>query len=235
MGKTWVVFIDNSDYRSFATLDGPVKDIQTMRAAFSKYDIHNIIEKKNMTKQQMERFFAIELRDYVRDQKVNSLLVWYAGHGKFINETGYWIPVDAQRDEEFSYFNVNALKAYMQSYANYITHVLVVTDACESGPSFYAAMRGAKERNCGDYASTKFKSSQVFSSAGAELAADNSPFTKTFARTLDYNSNDCIAIDNIVNKVTAAVSQGQKQSPKFRNITRLDEQDGTFFFIKKTK
>lgn len=235
MGKTWVVFIDNSDYRSFATLDGPEKDILTMKAAFAKYDIHNIIEKKNMTKAQMEKFFAIELRDYVREQKVNSLLVWYAGHGKFINETGYWIPVDAQRDEEFSYFNVNALKAFMQSYATYMTHVLVVTDACESGPSFYAAMRGAKDRNCGDFSSTKFKSSQVFSSAGAELAADNSPFTKTFARSLEYNNDDCIAIDNIVTKVTAAVSTSQKQSPKFGKISGLDDEDGTFFFIKKSK
>lgn len=233
MGKTWVIFINNSDYESFASLDGPAMDVSTMRAAFSKYDIHNVIEKKNMTKRQLERFFQIELRDYVREQKVNSLLVWYAGHGKFINETGYWIPVDADREDEFTYFNINALKAFMQSYSTFITHVLVVSDACESGPSFYAAMRGSKERDCGDYSSTKFKSSQVFSSAGYELAADNSPFTKTFARSLNYNTDNCIAIDNIVVKVTEAVRQNQKQSPKFGKINGLEDEDGTFFFIKK--
>ena len=235
MGKTWVIFIDNSNYESFASLEGPAKDITTMRAAFSKYDIHNIIEKKNMTKLQMEKFFSIELRDLVKNQKVNSLLVWYAGHGKFVNETGYWIPIDAKRDDEFTYFNVNSLKASMQSYTNYVTHVLVVTDACESGPSFYAAMRGAKKRECGDYTPTKFKSSQVFSSAGSELAADNSPFTKTFAKSLDYNTNSCIAIDNIVISVTESIGQGTKQSPKFGKIQGLDDEDGTFFFMKKTQ
>jgi tetratricopeptide (TPR) repeat protein len=235
MGKTWVIFIDNSDYESFASLEGPAKDITTMRAAFSKYDIHNIIEKKNMTKAQMEKFFSIELRDLVKNQNVKSLLVWYAGHGKFINETGYWIPVDAKRDEEFTYFNVNSLKAFMQTYTNYVTHVLVVTDACESGPSFYAAMRGAKKRECGDYEPTKFKSSQVFSSAGSELAADNSPFTKTFAKSLDYNTNSCIAIDNIVISVTESIGQAGKQSPKFGKIAGLDDEDGTFFFIKKSQ
>jgi len=235
MGKTWVVFIDNSDYESFASLEGPAKDITTMRAAFSKYDIHNIIEKKNMTKVQMEKFFQLELRDLVKNQKVNSLLVWYAGHGKFINETGYWIPVDAKRDDEFTYFNVNTLKASMQSYTNYVTHVLVVTDACESGPSFYAAMRGTKKRECGDYSPTKFKSSQVFSSAGYELAADNSPFTKTFAKSLDYNTNSCIAIDNIVISVTESLGQGTKQTPKFGKIAGLEDEDGTFFFMKKNQ
>lgn len=235
MGKTWVIFIDNSDYESFASLEGPAKDIVTMRSAFSKYDIHNIIEKKNMTKLQMEKFFSIELRDLVKNQKVNSLLVWYAGHGKFVNETGYWIPIDAKRDEEFTYFNVNSLKASMQSYTKYVTHVLVVTDACESGPSFYAAMRGAKKRECGDYAPTKFKSSQVFSSAGSELAADNSPFTKTFAKSLDYNTNSCIAIDNIVISVNESIGQGAKQAPRFGKIQGLDDEDGTFFFMKKTQ
>lgn len=235
MGKTWVIFIDNSDYSFFASLEGPSKDVSTMRNAFSKYDIHNIIEKKNMTKVQLERFFSIELRDLVKAQNVNSLLVWYAGHGKFVNETGYWIPVDAKRDEEFTYFNVNSLKAFMQSYTKYVTHVLVVSDACETGPSFYAAMRGAKKRDCGDNSPTKFRSSQVFSSAGYELAADNSPFTKTFAKSLNYNTNECIAIDNIVISVTESVSQSGKQSPKFGKIQGLEDEDGTFFFIKKTK
>ena len=235
MGKTWVVFIDNSNYESFTSLDGPAKDISLMKSAFSKYDIHNTIEKKNLTKMEMEKFFAIELRDLVKNQKVNSLLVWYAGHGKFINETGYWIPIDAKRDEEFTYFNVNNLKGYMQSYTKFVNHVLVVTDACESGPSFYAAMRGTKNRICSDVAPTKFKSSQVFSSAGNELASDNSIFTKTFAKSLDYNNNDCIAIDNIVITITESFKQGSKQSPKFGKIQGLEDEDGTFFFIKKTQ
>jgi tetratricopeptide (TPR) repeat protein len=141
MGKTWVVFIENSNYESFASLDGPTKDVSMMKAALSKYKIHNIIHKRDMTKAEMERFFSIELRDLVRKNHVNSIIVWYAGHGKFINNTGYWIPVDAKRDDEFTYFNINQLKASMQSYSDVVTHTLVVTDACESGPTFYQDMR----------------------------------------------------------------------------------------------
>ena len=234
MGKTWVIFIENAKYQSFASLEGPTKDVIMMKSALSKYDIHRVIHKQNMSKRQLQKFFSIELRDLVKSNKVNSLLVWYAGHGKFINETGYWIPTDAKRDDEFTYFNINALKASMQSYSKYITHTLVVTDACESGPSFYQAMRSTpKIRSCGDWKATKFKSSQVFSSAGYELAVDNSQFTKTFASSLTYNPDMCIPIENIVIKVTKAVVKGNSQKPKFGKIAGFEDQNGTFFFMKK--
>ena len=50
MGKTWAIFIENSDYESFASLEGPTKDITMMKAALAKYQIHKFIHKKNMTK-----------------------------------------------------------------------------------------------------------------------------------------------------------------------------------------
>jgi tetratricopeptide (TPR) repeat protein len=235
MGKTWVVFIENADYKTFSSLDGPTKDVTMMKSAFAKYKIHNVVHKKNMTKAQLERFFSIELRDLVKSNRVNSLLVWYAGHGKFINESGYWIPTDAKRDDEFTYFNINNLKAGMQSYSKDITHTLVVTDACESGPSFYQAMRSSEEdKSCNDWQATKFKSSQVFSSAGYELATDNSQFTKTFANTLISNPNSCIPIETVVTKVKTAVSKdGSNQKPKFGKIAGLEDENGTFFFMKK--
>ncbi len=234
MGKTWVVFIENSNYETFAGLEGPTKDVSSIKSALSSYEIHNFIHKKDMSKKEMERFFSIELRDLVKKNNVNSLLVWYAGHGKYINETGYWIPVDATRDDEFTYFNINSLKAGMQSYSGYITHTLIVTDACESGPSFYQAMRSTnKIRSCDDVNATKFKSAQVFSSAGNELASDNSQFTKTFAKSLQYNENSCIPIESIVTKVTKAVANNKSQKPVFGKIAGFEDENGTFFFIKK--
>ena len=236
MGKTWVIFIENSDYETFASLEGPEKDVSMMKAALANYKIHNIIHKKNLSKAEMERFFAIELRDLVRGNQVNSLLVWYAGHGKFINDIGYWVPIDATRDDEFTYFNISTLKAALQSYATFVTHTLVISDACESGPTFYQAMRsGLKDRDCGDWEATKFKSSQVFSSAGYELAVDNSQFTRTFANTLRNNPNACLPIENVVSKVTVAVAKGGMQKPQFGKIDGLIDEGGTFFFIAKER
>ncbi|MEX0980893.1 MAG: tetratricopeptide repeat protein [Bacteroidales bacterium] len=234
MGKTWAIFIENSKYDHFASLEGPTKDVTLMKSALIKYQVHNFIHKKDMTKEAMERFFSIELRDLLRSNMVNSILIWYAGHGKFVNETGYWIPTDARRDDEFTYFNINALKASMQSYPEMVTHTLVVTDACESGPSFYQAMRSTNEiRSCDDWEATRFKSSQVLSSAGYELASDDSQFTRTFANTLANNPDACIPIESIVQKVTTAVTGRNQQKPQFGKIAGLEDENGTFFFIPK--
>jgi tetratricopeptide (TPR) repeat protein len=234
MGRTWVVFVENCNYETFPSLDGPSQDVTLMRSALTRYDIQKIIHKQDMTKKEMERFFSIELRDLLRSNKVNSLLIWYAGHGKFINETGYWIPVDAKRDDEFTFYNLNAFRASLQSYTNYITHSLVITDACEAGPTFYQAMREIpKERNCNNWEDVKLKSSQVFSSAGYDLAVDNSQFTKTFANTLVNNPDACLPVDLIVNKVSMALSQNTRQNPKFGKIVGLPDEDGTFFFMSK--
>jgi tetratricopeptide (TPR) repeat protein len=237
MGRTWVVFIENSSYETFASLDGPIKDISTMRKALANYDIHNTIYKKDMTKAEMEKFFNIELRDLVKKNQVKSLMVYYAGHGKYINDVGYWIPVDAKRDDEFTYFNINSLKAGLQGYSDVVVHTLVVSDACESGPGFYSASRAANGApTCDNTQVIGSKSAQVFSSAGEayELASDNSKFAATFANTLMNNKNACIPIETIVKSVTAVVASDNKgQKPKFGKIQGLDDSNGTFFFITK--
>ena len=234
MGRTWVVFVENSSYETFASLDGPIKDVSTIQRALANYQINNIIHKKDMTKAEMERYFNIELRDQVKKNQVKSLMVWYAGHGKFINDVGYWIPVDAKRDDEFTYFNINSLKAGLQGYSDVVVHTLVVSDACESGPGFYSASRASTEApTCDNTQASGAKSAQVFSSAGYELAIDNSKFTATFANTLMNNKNACIPIESIVKSVTAAVATDNGQKPKFGRIQGLEDMLGTFFFITK--
>jgi len=147
---------------------------------------------------------------------------------------GYWIPVDAKRDDEFTYFNINALKAGLQGYGDVVVHTLVVSDACESGPGFYSAMRSANEApTCDNQQVAGAKSAQVFSSAGYELAVDNSKFTATFANTLMNNKNACIPIESVVKSVTAAVATDNGQKPKFGKIQGLEDMNGTFFFIAK--
>lgn len=234
MGNTWVVFIENSKYISFPSLEGPAKDVTAMKAALANYKITKTIHKRDMTKTDMEKFFSIELRDYVKNNNINSLLIWYAGHGKYVSPTGYWVPSDGKTDDEFSYFGINNLKAAMQSYAGKLVHTLVITDACESGATFLMAMRGGDDdKRCDNFELTKAKSSQVFTSAGYELASDNSQFTKTFVSTLNNNVDPCLPIEKIVKKVTAAVSAAGNQAPKFGKIKDLEDEGGTYFFIKK--
>ena len=70
-------------------------------------------------------------------------------------------------------------------------------------------------------------------SSNKELSSDNSLFTQAFANILTNNPGNCISIESLATKVTGIVKQNLKQTPKFGKIKGLEDQDGSFFFIKK--
>lgn len=139
MGNTWVVFIENTNYKNLPALNEPGMD--KMRKAFSKYQAQRTIIKKNLSKTQLERFFNIELRDLVRDGKVNTILVWYEGHGRSQGGKAYWIPVDGKDDDIYSFYNYGPLKGLMENYSESVKTTLVVSDAAGNDPSFYELTR----------------------------------------------------------------------------------------------
>ena len=138
-GVTWVIHIDNGNYRNFPALQGA--DAAKMQKAFASYSIQRTISKKNLTKEQLERFFNIELRDMVRTNKVNTILVWYSGHGRTIGGKAYWIPVDGKKDDIYSFYNYGSLKAQMQNYSESVGNTVVVSDAAGGDASFYELTR----------------------------------------------------------------------------------------------
>jgi tetratricopeptide (TPR) repeat protein len=233
MGKTWAILIENSEYKSFSNLRSVSTDIEFMQKALDRYKINNVIVKKNLTKRELERFFSIDLRDLVRTNHVNSLLIWFAGHGNFINGNGYWIPVDALVDDEFSYYNINALKASLYSY-NTLDHLLLVSDACYTGSGFCLALRApVKEINCSQSDLNAKKSAQVFTSSGSGKAFDTSLFSNSFGNSLLNNENNCISIEEIVKRVTIIMQSNTQQNPEFGTIIGLKDEEGTFLFISR--
>lgn len=236
MGKTWVIFIENTNYEFLPPLEGPKQDAEKIKQAFSSYQISNFILKKNMTKADMQKFFMIELRDMIKENNVNSLLIWFAGHGKFVNEMGYWLPVNAINNDEFTFYPVHSLKSALQLYGSSLKHILVVTDACEAGPSFSMVIRADTQNpDCSDWTYASLRSAQVLTSTSQGWASDQSVFAQAFAEALSSNPNTCISIDQIAVIVSAALKNKLKQVPVFGKIAGLEDEDGTFFFLKKEK
>ncbi|MBN2484485.1 MAG: tetratricopeptide repeat protein [Bacteroidales bacterium] len=233
MGKTWAVIIENTSYKEFVPLPNTGKDVKALQAALSQYKISKVLHMKDMSKREMERFFAIDLRDLILSNKVNSLMIWYAGHGKVMNNTGYWVPVDGRFNDEYSYYNINALKASFYSYSS-LTHLLVVSDACSAGESFSIAMRGDNSlANCNDTRLVKQKSALVLTSSDSEASLDNTLFAQTFTNSLLNNPADCIPIDAIAERVSLVMQKNTVQKPVFGRISGLENNNGTFFFIRK--
>ncbi len=140
-GNTWVILIENTDYKSFPTPQGQANDLADIQRSFGKYNAQRTITKKNMSKGQIERFFNIELRDLVRTNKVNTLLVGYVGHGRSAAGRTYWVPVDGKKDDIYSCYNYGSLKSLLENYSESVTNTLVVSKAAGTDPSFYELTR----------------------------------------------------------------------------------------------
>ncbi|HRH69632.1 MAG TPA: hypothetical protein PLB89_09020 [Flavobacteriales bacterium] len=139
-GTTWVVYIDNSNYRNFPALQSAA-DMGKLQKSFANYTVQKTINKKNLTKEQLERFFNIELRDLVRTNKVNTILVGFVGLGRSAAGRSYWIPVDGKKDDIYSYYNYGSLKSLLENYSESVTNTLVVSKAAGTDPSVYELTR----------------------------------------------------------------------------------------------
>ncbi|MFN4124118.1 MAG: tetratricopeptide repeat protein [Flavobacteriales bacterium] len=233
MGRTWVVFIENSDYKNLQRLDTPEKDAQALRHAFSNYTINRFEVKRNMTKAQLDHYFSIELRDHMQKNRVNSLTIWYAGHGMYHNENGYWVPIDGDLNEASTLYSMNSLKSALKSYTH-LRHIFVISNACDPGPAFYmAANDEIKGKQCDNQESTTLRSAQVFACSGKEQSNDHSLFTQAFVNVLNNAKDPCISAETIVLKVLHVFKQNQRQSPKYGKIKDLFDENGSFYFIKK--
>jgi len=138
-GGTWLVQIENTAYRNFPAMQAA--DAAKLQKAFASYQIQRTINKKNLTKEQLERFFNVELRDMVRTGKVSTILVWYSGHGRTAGGKAYWIPIDGKKDDVYSFYNYGALKAQMQNYSESVSNTVVVSDAASGEASFFDLTR----------------------------------------------------------------------------------------------
>lgn len=235
MGKTWFILIENSLYNDLRELDGPAKDALIIQDAIANYDIDSVLHKKNFSLAELKKFFEYELKEVLTKNNVKSVVIWYSGHGKYSERylTGYWIPVDATSNNFDSFFFLTELKVYLSNYKK-IKHILLISDACETGQAFYTTkISTSNATDCADWQSTKFKSSECFTSSDKERSSDNSIFAKTFANFLKNNPDPCISIGGIVKKVVGVVESNQQQVPVFGRISGLEEENGTFFFVRR--
>jgi len=233
MGRTWVLIIDNSNYAQFPKLPVENNDVEEIKSALSNYQIDHIVFKKDLSKQQMEKFFSIELRDLVQNNRVKSLMIWYSGNAQLINENGYWIPVDATVGEEFSYYSVNGLRSSLEAYSD-LRHVLVLSDAADVGQLF---SNSNAEKSpvivCEKAEQTQLKSAQVFNVSSKEMAVENKLFTQSFTNILNNNQATCIGIELLAEKVNNMLNQNKKASAKLGRIKGITEENGSFIFFKK--
>ena len=172
-----------------------------------------------------------ELRHTVGEQ--DNLLIYFSGHGQTVDDTGYWIPVEAEADSEVDFISSHDLKIRLDAIKSF--HTLLIADACFSGSIFDSML--ARNLLTGDY--SKPSRMGLTASDSQELAydgnvGDNSTFAACLLENLRNSREhlDTFTLAANLKKDVYRKSEG-KQTPVFEKLNIKGHQQGQFVFKLK--
>ncbi|MBU0995321.1 MAG: caspase family protein [Proteobacteria bacterium] len=170
----------------------------------------------------------------------DNLLIFYAGHGLLDEQgdEGYWLPVDAKKDNEIYWISNSYIATVLKAVA--ARHVLIVSDSCYSGKlSRDAGGPRVSLKNLNYYKNIARKKSRcVISSGGLEPVIDSggknghSIFAATFIDTLIENKG-IMDTNMLFTKVRHSVMLNSSQTPEYSDLRNAGHEGGDFLFIRR--
>ena len=167
----------------------------------------------------------------------DNLLIYYAGHGWLDKDEdeGYWLPVDATKDNEINWISNEYVTKQLKAMA--AKSVLIVADSCYSGK----LGRGIHiQKRSPDYYSrvSRRRGRSVISSGGLEpvidsggMNGDHSVFASAFIEALQENK-DIIDATELFTIIRRPVVLNADQTPEYADIRKAGHDGGEFIFIR---
>jgi predicted nucleic acid-binding Zn-ribbon protein len=246
VGDYHALIVGNNKYQNLPSLETPVADARAVEETLrTRYGFKTKVL-TNATRADI----LTAINDYKSVLKSDdSLLIYYAGHGELdkANLRGYWLPVNAQRDnttEWISDQSITDLIAVLPA-----RHVLIVADSCYSGAMTRSTGVGLITKG-GDQAQVqrlvklaKLPSRTVLTSGGEQPVLDaggggHSIFARVFLQVL--RSNDRVMEGSAVygalfDEVRGAAARYKvNQEPRYSQIADAGHLNGEFLFIPRS-
>lgn len=241
LGTYHALLIGINDYQhtDFAPkLRTAVNDVQTLsRTLIDDYGFKNV---KVLLDRQATRAGVLRALTEFRDIPLgptDSLLIYYAGHGhqRPDTEDGFWIPVDATRDE-FTWISVADIRRIVRNIK--ARHTLLVSDSCFSGTLSRATVSLPTHDRFIREVFLK-ESYQVITSGGLEPVADGgrdglSLFAFSFVNYLRQQTRTYLTAGQLYGDVAPLVANasGSRQTPEHGKIPGTFDQNGQFIFTR---
>ena len=235
-GHYVALVVGNNDYRFLPKLNTAESDAVAVAQLLETEYGFSVEVLRNATRSAvMMALSSLRRRLTARD----SLLIYYAGHGWLDQEAdeGYWLPVDAARDNEVNWISNASITTYLK--AMHAKHVLVVADSCYSGK----LVRGFKVTQKGPdlmaYLSkmAEKRTRVVMASGGLEPVADSggrgdhSVFATAFMGALKENPH-VMDGTTLFSKIRRPVMVNSDQTPQYADIRNAGHDGGDFIFIR---
>jgi len=240
-GDFWLVVIGINDYINVPKLTTAVNDAKEVRKVLLErygFETNRLVELYDADAT-AKRILA-ELRNLSGKIKNNdSLLIYYAGHGKLdeITKTGAWIPVDGVPNDPTTWVDNDMLKKHITVDAIKARHVLLISDSCFAGDFF---VRGGETapKITDAYVRTAFgkASREAITSGGVEPVSDagfenHSVFAHFLLNTLKENNEPYLLPSAVHERVKDGVSMNSRQQTLYGLLTGTGGELGGSFVL----
>ena len=242
-GTYHALVIGNSRFQYWDSIDNAVRDAEAVAQILeTKYGFQTTLLRDVSRREMLSAFNDLRERLTPEDR----LLVYYAGHGHLVEQIdrGYWIPTDAETQNNAQWILNEQITDYLQIIPS--RQILVIADSCYSG----VLTRTSIQRPKPNLESTQLnealrqlgaqKVRTVMTSGGVQPVLDSGPgghsvFTSALLTILRDNDGVLEAnrlFDAIYPRVLVASRRmGYQQTPTYRAIKFAGHEGGDFLFV----
>ncbi len=234
-GKYYALIIGISDYNDplITDLDGyPLLDAERLAQVLTnnyEFAEQTTILLKNPDRAAIQRAFD-DLSKIITDK--DNLLIFYAGHGHYDEETelGYWLPADAEKEYTSNWIYNDVLVANLKRIRS--RHTLLISDACFSG-SIFKTRSIAEDAPMAYQKKYELKSRKAITSGVLQTVPNKSIFFKYLADRLENNQAKYLSASQLFQDIEIPVGNNSPNSPQFGVIRNVGDEGGDFIFILK--
>ena len=236
LGSYYALVIGNNDYQNLPKLHTAANDARAISHLLQNAYGFKMQLLTNATRSDI----LLAVNAYRRELTPHdNLLIYYAGHGWLDKDAdqGYWLPVNADRDNPINWISNNAITSEIRAIQ--AKHIIIVADSCYSGKLTRGLHINQRTPNYLRRISQK-KARVVLSSGGLEPVLDqggngnHSVFASAFIETLSKN-RDMLDGTALFSQIRKKVGWNADQTPEYSNIHKAGHDGGDFIFVRTKK
>ncbi|MEM1124405.1 MAG: caspase family protein, partial [Bacteroidota bacterium] len=242
-GKNYLLAIAIDVYTHQPKLHNAVRDTEAVVTILQRrysFEPTHTIKLYNKAANKPEIFGALE-RLAKEITSLDSLLIYYAGHGYFhpTNQTGHLIPQNA-RNFVWDYISNSNLKDNLRAIKS--LHTFLIVDSCFSG-SLFSQSRNinpppaesivAFAENVGIYPSRWCLAAGMIEEVSDGFRGENSPFAQAIISFLERNQSPKFPVSSLVQYVKRVTPNNAKQTPIGGVLFQMKDMGGEFIFSQR--
>ncbi len=232
-GQAYIVAIGIDRYLHFKGLNNAVRDVDDIvQVLISNYQFEPetvvMLLNGDATRSNIHRVLN-EISEKITP--LDSLLLYYSGHGEMIKKKGYWIPADGRPQDTASYVSNIEIIDFIRGINS--LHTLLISDSCFSGSLFTGLEKGGSATDQLEDRPSRYGMTSGIDKVPDGETGQNSPFAERLLLELKNNTRARLAVTQLYLNMLPYFKSNESQLPQCDSLKLTNHAGGMFMFRLK--